>query len=206
MALTRKFLKAMGIEEEKIEEIIIAHGETVDALKEERDNYKADAEKLADVQKKLSKAEETLAKKGDGETVSKEDFDKLKDEYDKYKAGIDAEKLHTAKETAFRELLKAAGVSEKRIASVLKVTDIDSVEIDKDGKIKDAEKHTENVKKEWADFIETTHTQGAQTANPPANNGKGTGKTKEEILAIKDGALRRQEMAANPHLFGLDKD
>ena len=172
MALTRKFLKAMGIEEEKIEQIIEAHGETVDALKEERDNYKADAEKLADVQKKLSKAEETLAKKGDGETVLKEDFDKLKDEYDKYKAGIDAEKLHTAKETAFRELLKAAGVSEKRIASVLKVTDIDSVEIDKDGKIKDAEKHTENVKKEWADFIETTTTQGAKTANPPLTGGQ----------------------------------
>lgn len=206
MALTRKFLKAMGIEEEKIEQIIEAHGETVDALKEERDNYKADAEKLADVQKKLTKAEETLAKKGDGETVLKEDFDKLKDEYDKYKAGIDAEKLHTAKETAFRELLKAAGVSEKRIASVLKVTDIDGVEIDKDGKIKDAEKHTEDVKKEWADFIETTTVKGADTANPFANNGKGTGKTKEEILAIKDGALRRQEMAANPHLFGLEKD
>lgn len=206
MALTRKFLKAMGIEEEKIEQIIEAHGETVDALKEERDNYKADADRLADVQKKLTKAEETLAKKGDGETVLKEDFDKLKDEYDKYKAGIDAEKLHTAKETAFRELLKAAGVSEKRIASVLKVTDIDGVEIDKDGKIKDAEKHTEDVKKEWADFIETTTVKGADTAKPFANNGKGTGKTKEEILAIKDGALRRQEMAANPHLFGLDKD
>lgn len=205
MALTRKFLKAMGIEEEKIEQIIEAHGETVDALKEERDNYKADADKLADVQKKLTKAEETLAKKGDGETVLKEDFDKLKDEYDKYKAGIDAERLHTAKETAFRELLKAAGVSEKRIASVLKVTDIDGVEIDKDGKIKDADKHTESVKKEWADFIETTTTQGAHTANPPANNGKGTGKTKEEIMAIKDGALRRQEMAANPHLFGLEQ-
>lgn len=186
MALTRKFLKAMGIEEEKIEQIIEAHGETVDALKEERDNYKADAEKLADVQKKLTKAEDALAKKGDGETVLKEDFDKLKDEYDKYKAGIDAEKLHTAKETAFRELLKAAGVSEKRIASVLKVTDIDGVEIDKDGKIKDAEKHTEDVKSEWADFIETTTTKGANTANPPANNGKGV-KTKEEIYKMENG-------------------
>lgn len=206
MALTRKMLKAMGIEEEKIDQIIEAHAETTDALKKERDEYKADADKLADVQKKLDKANETIAKNGDGETVLKEDFDKLKDEYDKYKAGIDAEKLHTAKETAFRELLKAAGVSEKRIASVLKVTDIDGVEIDKDGKIKDADKHTESVKKEWADFIETTTTQGAHTANPPANNGKGTGKTKEEIMAIKDGALRRQEMAANPHLFGLDKD
>lgn len=186
MALTRKMLKAMGIEEEKIDQIIEAHAETTDALKKERDEYKADADKLADVQKKLDKANETIAKNGDGETVLKEDFDKLKDEYDKYKAGIDAEKLHTAKETAFRELLKAAGVSEKRIASVLKVTDIDGVEIDKDGKIKDADERTNNIKTEWADFIETTITQGAKTANPPANSG-GSVKTKEEIYKMENG-------------------
>ena len=29
------------------------------------------------------------------------------------------------------------------------------------------------------------------------------GKTKEEILAIKDGYARRKEMAAHPELFGL---
>jgi hypothetical protein len=60
------------------------------------------------------------------------------------------------------------------------------------------------VKTEWADFIETTSTQGANTANPPANTGKGTTKTKEEIMAIKDGAVRRAEMAKNPELFGLE--
>ena len=50
MALTRKFLKALGIEDEKVDEIISAHTETVDALKAERDGYKADAEKLPGVQ------------------------------------------------------------------------------------------------------------------------------------------------------------
>ena len=34
MALTRKMLKAMGIEDEKADEIIDAHAETVDALKQ----------------------------------------------------------------------------------------------------------------------------------------------------------------------------
>ena len=34
MALTRKFLKAMGIEDDKIDQIIDAHTETVTALKE----------------------------------------------------------------------------------------------------------------------------------------------------------------------------
>ena len=204
MAFTRRFLSALGIEAEKIDEIINAHIEVVDGLKEERDNFKKDAEKLADVQKQLDKANDKLAKNGEGETVAKEDYDKLKQEYDDYKADITAKNTRTEKENAFRELLKSVGVSEKRFNAIIKVSDIDGLELDKDGKIKDADERTNNIKTEWADFIETTTTKGANTANPPANNGKGTGKTKEEILAIKDGAVRRQEMLNNPHLFGLD--
>ena len=60
MALTRKMLKAMGIEEEKIEQIIEAHAETVDTLKEQRDTLKADSDKLAEVQKELDKAKKSL--------------------------------------------------------------------------------------------------------------------------------------------------
>ena len=99
--------------------------------------------------------------------------------------------------------MKAAGISEKRIDAVLKVSNIDSIELDKDGKIKDADKHTENIKTEWADFIPTTTVVGARTANPPANNGKGTGKTKEEIMAIKDPAVRQKEISENLELFGI---
>ena len=36
----------MGIEEEKIDQIIEAHSETVDSLKADRDNYKKDADQL----------------------------------------------------------------------------------------------------------------------------------------------------------------
>ena len=39
MSLTRKFLSAMGIEEDKIEQIIDAHTDTVNALKEARDGF-----------------------------------------------------------------------------------------------------------------------------------------------------------------------
>ena len=44
MALTRKFLKAMGIEDEKAEEIISAHVETVNGLKGERDDLQEQLE------------------------------------------------------------------------------------------------------------------------------------------------------------------
>ena len=205
MAFTRKFLSALGIEADKVDEIINAHIEVVDGLKEERDGFKADAEKLADVQKKLDKANEKLAKQGEGETVLKEDFDKLQKEYDDYKADITAKETKRTKEHAVREFLKGVGVSEKRLDSVMKVTNLDDFELDKDGKIKDAEKHTEKAKAEWADFISTTTEKGANTANPPANNGGASTKTKEEIMSIKDGSVRRAEMAKHPELFGIAK-
>jgi hypothetical protein len=206
MAFTRKFLSALGIEADKVDEIINAHIEVVDGLKEERDGFKADAEKLADVQKKLDKANEKLAKQGEGETVLKVDFDKLQKEYDDYKADITAKETKRTKEHAVREFYKGVGVSEKRIDSVMKVTNLDDFELDKDGKIKDADKHTEKAKTEWADFISTTTEKGANTANPPANNGGGSTKTKEEIMSIKDGSVRRAEMAKHPELFGITKN
>lgn len=207
MALTRKFLTALGIEAEKIDEIISAHTEVTDAIKAERDTYKADAEKLADVQKELTKANESLAKYSkEGETVSKEDYDKLKGEYDTYKADIVAKETRTAKEKALRLLLKGVGISEKGIELALELESLkpDNFELEKDGKFKEADKIAEMAKAKLASYVETTTTKGATTANPPANRGNGGTKTKDEILAIKDGALRRSEMAKNPQLFGIE--
>lgn len=170
MALSRRMLKAMGIDDEKIEQIIAEHVEAVDALKKERDSYKEDAEKLPDVQKKLDEA--TAAVKEAGSDKYKLKYDALKEEYDKYKSDIDKKATHTAKEAAYREILKAAGVSEKRIDSVIRVSDIDGIELGEDGNIKDAEKLTNSVKSEWADFIVTEHMTGAQTSNPPASGGE----------------------------------
>lgn len=185
MALTRKFLKAMGIEEEKIEQIIEAHTETTEALKEERDRFKESAGKYAEVQKELTKAKEILAKNGKGESVSKEDYDTLKKEYDDYKADITAKQTRAEKENAFRELLKSAGVSEKRLNAIIKVSDIDGVELDKNGKIKDAEERTKGIKTEWADFIVSTSERGADTAKPPTTTG-GTKMTRADIYKKDD--------------------
>ena len=198
MALTRKMLKAMSIEDEKIDQIVDAHTESIDALKEERDTYKADAEKLAAVQKELDNL-----KKDGGDWKTK--YEKEHADFEEYKTGITKKETKTAKENAYRNLLKECGVSEKRIDAIIKITDIDALELGKDGKIKDSAEKTEQIKTEYADFIVTSTTTGANTANPPANGGSGTGRTKEEILAIKDGATRRQAMAENPALFGLDK-
>ena len=183
MALTRRMLKAMGISDEQVDEIIAAHTETVDALKEQRDAYKADAEKLADVQKQLEKAQADLeAGKKDSWKVK---YEAIKEEFEGYKTEQTEKESHAAKEKAYRALLQEAGISEKRLESVLKVSDVDSVELDDKGAIKGADKLAETIKSEWADFITTTETRGAQTSNPPANNPSGA-MTKADIYKKDD--------------------
>ena len=200
MGFSRKMLKAMGIEEEKIEQIIDAHSETVDALKADRDAYKEDAAKLAAVQKEL---DELKAKGDDG---YKAKYEAEKAAHDALKADIAAKETKKAKTEAYRELLKGANIDEKRIATILRAEapTIDKIELDADGKIKNAEQYTQSIKSDWADFIVTQSAKGTNTATPPANGGAASTKTKEDILKIKDAGERQKAIAENPTLFGID--
>ena len=184
MALTRKLLKGLGLTDEQVETIIEAHAETVDGLKDDIATYKGDAEKLPGVQKEL----DDLKAAGDG--GYKEKYEKEKKAFEDFKNEQTAKETKKAKENAYRDLLKAAGVSEKRIPAILKVTDLNSVELDGE-KVKDAEKLTETVKAEWADFIESSNTSGANTDNPPANN---TGDSKDlGSLSMEDYIKERNK-------------
>ena len=176
MSLTRKMLKAMGIEEEKIDQIIEAHSETVDSLKADRDSYKEDAEKLKDVQKEL---DDLKAKGDDG---WKEKHDRLKEEFDQYKNDVQEKETKAAKEAAYRAILKDANLSEKGIEKAIKYAEWDKIELGEDGKLKGANDHIKAVREEWAEYVTTTTTTGAKTSTPPANTG-GAKLTKAEIYA-----------------------
>lgn len=196
MALTRKLLKGMGLTEEQMDTIIEAHTDTVDGLKSDIARYKEDADKLPGVQTEL----ENLKAKGDDGWKDK--HDKVKKEFDDYKKEQMQKETKSAKETAYRELLKSAGINEKRIDAVMKVTDLSSVELD-DGKIKNAEELRKSIKEEWADFVVTTNQRGADQKNPPANNGGAL--SRDDIFKIKDASERQAAIAANLNLFGKEE-
>lgn len=175
MSLTRKFLAALGIEQEKIDEIIDAHTETVNALKEERDKYRKDAEELPGVQKELDELKQAAEKNPDG--VYKQQYEDLKSEYDQYKADVEAKETAAKKKEAYRSMLKQVGVSEKRIDAILKVSPYNGVELEKDGTVKGADDIKKSLKEEWADFIVQEETKGAETKNPPTGAGAASTKT-----------------------------
>lgn len=186
MALTRKMLKAMGIEDEKIDQIIEAHTETVDALKEQRDKYKADAEKLPDVQKELDDMKDAAEK--DGENPYKAQYDDLKKEFDDYKADVTAKETKARKTAAYRKLLQDSKISEKRLDSILKLSPVDDIELDDKGEIKDAADVKKKIEEEWSDFIVNEETHGAGVQNPPAGGnpaGANGGGTKSRAAQIQ---------------------
>ena len=183
MALTRRFLKGMGLTEEQIETIIEAHTDTVEGLKADVAKYKADAEALPEVQSQLQSAKNDLeAEKKSG---WKDKYNTLKEEYEGYKNEQSAKAARAAKEEAYRNLLKTAGVSEKRLASVLKVSDIDGIELAEDGSVQNAKALTESIKNEWADFIVNETTQGANTNTPPANTPGGARTSRAARIAAE---------------------
>ena len=181
MALTRKFLAALGIEENKIEEIISAHSETVTALKEDRDKYKEDAEKLPAVQQELDKLKENGKDTFEVKyNAMKEERDSLRQEFDAYKNDVAAKESRRTKKSAYADLLKEAGISERRIESILKVSDIDSVKIGEDGKVENSDGLMETIKSEWADFIVTSGKEGARVPNPPKKDEPDYGNMSDE--------------------------
>lgn len=206
MSLKRKDLSAMGIEPDKIDAIIEGHSETVNALQDEISELKEqladkgnDAENLKAVQKEL----DDLKKKVKAEAKEREgkDYDSLKEEFESYKAEVERKAVRASKETAYKGILKDAGVPEKHWGKIIRYSDVDGVELDKDGKITTAKDIMKYLKEEWADHIETTTQKGAETETPPAN--AGITMTKEQIDAIEDTAERQKAMLENHELYGF---
>jgi len=211
MALSRKYLSALGIEADKIDQIIEAHTDSLEGIKAERDKYKeqidngkndvdAKAKELADTRKELEdlkKQVETDAKEREGK-----DYDKLKKEFDDYKAEQEAKATRAAKESALKELLTDMKMSDKGSKQVLKWMGVADIELDEDGKIKDASNLRKSIKEDWGDYIQSEGAKGADTSTPPENNGGKKYSTKEEIMNIKNRDERQQAISENHELFG----
>lgn len=157
-------LKAMGIEDEKIDQIIDEHAESVNALKAQRDEFKEAAGKADGYKKEL----DALKAKGEGEYEEK--YKAAVKNLEDYKAKVEGEKAAAEKRGLYRQLLESAGVDPKRIDTVLKVSDLEDMTV-KDGAIEDADKLTEGIKADWADFIATTTVKGADVAHAPKGEG-----------------------------------
>jgi hypothetical protein len=165
MALTRNFLKAMGLNDEQINSVIEAHADTVDALKKERDDWKGKAATVETLTRERDEAVEKLSKAGDVQKVQKE--------FDDYKAGVERDKTNAKKSAALTAAFEQAGVKREAFRkAMLRGWDMDKVELDDNGVIKDMDGLKATVEKDYADFIATSEDKPLPSNNPPSGGGQ----------------------------------
>ena len=197
MALTRKFLKALGIEDDKIDEIVAAHGETVTALKAEIDEAKQGASGLDAVTKERDRY------KADLEALQKTSGDaaKVQAEYDAYKAQVERDKTAAKKGAALDAVLKKAGVERESFrAQLRKGWDMDTVELEESGSVKDEAALLSRIKADYPDFIGTGNTEGTKPLTPPP--GGSTTYTRDQLKGLSADDINANWGAVSAALKG----
>lgn len=137
-----------------------------------------------------------------------EEYKTLKQSFDDYKAEIANKQAKEAKEKAVRAFYESKGITGKNLEIAMRGSraEIDGIELDGD-KIKDNSALDALVKGDFSGLVATTTKKGADTANPPANNG-GDKLTKADIYKKDDKgryvmstAERQKALAENPNLM-----
>lgn len=192
---TRKEVRAIigdACTDEMENQIMALHLGVVDPMKDDLEKYKASAEQLESVQKELDGLKNGKDWKSEAETIKKQ--------FEDYKNEIAAKETRAAKESAVKAYFEAKGITGTNLAIAMRGAkdEIGAVELDGD-KIKNTDALDSLIGGEYKGLITTTTVKGAPTATPPANTGGG--KTKAEILAIKDTGERQKAIAENINLF-----
>ena len=204
MALTRKMLKGMGLTEEQADTIIEAHAETVDGLKDKLKTAEEKANKLDGVEKELN----DLKAQGDG--GFKDKYEKEHKAFTDYKADVERKASHSTKEAAVKAYLESKNITGANLKIAMRAVGnmIDGMELDGE-KLAATDSLDELIKDggDLAGLVVKTSTKGADTANPPANNG-GKAMTRADIYKkdehgryIMSAQERQKALAENPDLM-----
>ena len=199
MALTRKLLKSLGLEESAIDTIIDAHTETTDALKKQRDDAIAQAgtvQAITQERDQLKQQVETLTKEGG-------DAAELRKQFDAYKQQVENEKISAATDGALYDLAKKAGIQrESFLKLAVKNFNRESIKRGDDNNISNPDEVIAAIKAEFPDFLATDPTPSpAPNINPPTPQPKTY--TKEQIQSMSEAEINKNWDAIQPSLASL---
>lgn len=161
MALTRKFLEALGVPEAAVSAIIDEHTAVTSRMQTEIDAAKKDAEQLPVIQKEL---DDLKAADYEGK------YNAEKKEHEALKTSIAAEKSKSAKESALKAYFEGKNIKDGNLAIAMRGVSLDSIELDGD-KIKDTKDLDALVDGDFKPLVST----GKDT-------GKGGGEKKAKVV------------------------
>lgn len=174
MALTRRLLKSLEIGEDKIEQIIEAHTETVNGLRDELATAKEAAAQAESLQAELRQAQKDLqeAQKTDWQ----EQYESIKKNFEDYKAKITAKETYAAKEAAVKAYYQAKGITGKALDIAMRgsAKEIEATTLNADNQIADTKHLDELLAGDFSSLIGSTVTKGAEVAHPPVSTNRNT--------------------------------
>lgn len=171
MALPKKQLKEKlqewGVSEENIQKaveyILDGNSSSLDALREQMDEYKSRADKADELTRERDKY------KADYEALQKTSGDaaKVQAEYDAYRQQVETEKTNAGKKALIKKALEAANANPAAIDLMLNTVKLDEVELDGES-LKDAEAVLKPIREAHAGLFGTVQNQGTQPLTPPS--------------------------------------
>lgn len=178
MALTRSLLKALGLNDEQISSIIEAHTDTITGLKDSLKAAEEKAKRFDDVEKELNE----LKSKGTEDYKAK--YEAEHTAFESYKSDVTAKAEKAAKEKAVSTYYESKNITGKNLSIAMRGSkaEIDGIELDESGKIKDTSALDTLISGDYAGLVAKIETKGADTPTPP----KGTGGDTFSNLSLAD--------------------
>ena len=172
MSITRKALVAMGIENEKAEQLLDMHLETVNGLKEVITSLKTENERIPTLSDELKQLK-----------ALKEQSDDYKVKYESEKSEFEnIEKTDEAKKKAYRDLLEKNNIRKDKIDLIMRTVKISDLNLQEDNTLENSEELNKSILKDWSDFVEHTAVKGTNAANPPVSSVRSF--TREDIRGM----------------------
>lgn len=175
-SLTRSFLKALGLSDDQQTSILEQHTAVVDEIKQERDTYKADADKLPGLQQELDSLK-------NGEDF-KSKYETEHQAFEDYKADQAKKEEHSKVESAYRKLLADEQINEKLLDDIVHIADIDSMKLDKDGNLQDIDTLKTAINEKYSAFKVKTEQRTHKPETPPKEE-NGGGNSEIKAMAVK---------------------
>lgn len=168
MAFTRKWIKGLDIDGEKVDLLIEEHASAMKQIADERDSLKAQVDNLTAENAKLKAQVATLT--GQMTDSKDESGNSYKELYTQLLASQQAQAANAAKLTAFRTWAQGKGCNRPELMTALEdLVDLDK--IDMEGEAVKENTYLQNVATKYSFAFGTAGTQGQPPFSPPSGAG-----------------------------------
>ena len=200
MAITVKYLEDLGVEKEVAEKIFAERSKEIEADKAKREKLVTELKEKKESLDNLSKEFEDLKSSNASAEEYKTKYEALVADNEAKAKQAEADRILAEKTENINKRFEAV-VGEKKFShNAIKADYLkkfgEALELEENKSLSDEQVFHNLIKDDATAFTGVTAVKLA--GGRPSGT---SGKTRDEIMAIKDGNTRRAEMLANAHLF-----